>query len=49
MITMAATARNIRLIVETIYTSHTGIAYLAAHHGFSLLIGAECACIEHYH
>jgi len=29
MITTAATARNIRLIVKTIIASHTGIAYHA--------------------
>jgi len=46
MITTAATARNNRLIVETIVTSHTGIAHhvehdaqgTPPHHGFSLLI-----------
>jgi len=32
MITTAATARNIRLIVETIITSHTGIAYHVENH-----------------
>jgi len=31
MITAAATARNIRLIVETIIASHTGIAYHVEH------------------
>jgi len=49
-ITTAATERNIRPIVET---SHTGIAYQVErnplgtppHHGFSLLISVECACV----
>jgi len=48
MITAAATAGNIRLIVETIIASHTGIAYHAEdtppHQGFSLLISVELAC-----
>jgi len=42
---MAATACNIRLIVETNIASHTGMAYVEnnaqgtpSHHGFSLLI-----------
>jgi len=56
MIKTAATARNIRLIVETIITSHTGMAYHVEHkaqsrpphHGFSLLINIACACLEHY-
>ena len=51
MITAAATARNIQLIVETIIASHTGIAYRVEHnaegtpphHGFSLLISVEFA------
>jgi len=55
MITTAIIARNIRIIVETIITSHTGIAYhlehntqgTLPHHGFSLLISIECACVEH--
>jgi len=55
MIKTAATARNIRLIVETIITSHTGMAYLvehkaqstSPHHCLSLLINIECACEEH--
>ena len=52
MITAAATAPNIRLIVETIIASHTGIAYhveqnaegTPPHQGFSLLISVQCAC-----
>jgi len=55
LITMAATERNIRLIAETIITSHTGTAYnvehnaqgTPPHHGFSLLVSVECACVEH--
>ena len=50
MITVAATTRNIRLIVETIIASHTGIAYHVEHNaeapphqGFSLLISVEVA------
>jgi len=51
MITTAVTARNIRLIVETIIMSHTSIGYhvernaqsTPPHHGFSLLISIECA------
>jgi len=31
MITVATTANNIRLIVETIIVSHTGIAYHVKH------------------
>jgi len=31
MITAAGTARNIRLVVETIIASHTGIAYRDEH------------------
>jgi len=53
MITTAATARNIRLLVGTIITSNTGIAYgvehsgqstppQGPHHGFSLLISVRC-------
>jgi len=46
MTTTAGNARNIRLIVETIITSHTGIAYhveyndesTPPHRGFGLLI-----------
>jgi len=45
-----------RLIVETIITSHTDTAYHVEHnaqgtppnHGFSLLINVECACAEQY-
>ena len=56
MIIMAATARNIRLIEETVIASHTGIAHhvehnvqgTPLHHGFSQLISVECACVEHY-
>jgi len=55
MITTAATACNIRVIVETIIASHTGIPYVEhnaqgtpPHHSFSLLISVECACVEHY-
>jgi len=56
MITTGATARNIRLIAETIIASHTGIAYhnernaqgTPPHHSFNPLISAECACVEHY-
>jgi len=53
MITTAATACNIRLIVEKIIASHTGMAYVEhnargtpPHHGFSLLICVDCACVE---
>jgi len=50
--TAAATARNIRLIVETIITSHTSIAYhvehiaegTSPHQGFSAMITVEFAC-----
>jgi len=49
MTTTAATACNIRLIVETIFASHTGMAYvehnaqvMPPHHGFSLLISVDC-------
>jgi len=49
MITTAVTACKIRLIVETIIASHTGIAYVnhnaqgaPPHHGFSLLISVDC-------
>jgi len=46
MITTAITTRNVRLIVETIITSHTRIAYpvehyaegKTPHHRFSILI-----------
>jgi len=34
MITTAATAGNIRLIVETIIASHTGIAYHVEHNSW---------------
>jgi len=55
IITAAVTARNIRLIAETIITSHTGILHHVEHktegkpphHGLSLLISIECACVEH--
>ena len=53
--TMAATACNIQLIAETITASHTGMAYhvehnaqgMTPHHGLSLLIRIESACVEH--
>ena len=53
---MAATERNIRLIVETIIMSHTGITYriehnaqgTLPHHGFSLLISVAYTCVEHH-
>ena len=56
MITTAVTASNSGLIVETIITSYTGIAYhleyhaqgTRPHHGFSQLTNIECACVEHY-
>jgi len=55
MITTAATACNIRLIVEMIIASHTGMAYVEhnaqgtpPHHGFSVLVSIECACVENY-
>ena len=49
---MGTTARNIRLIVETIIVSHTSIAYhiehiaegTLPHQGFSALISVEFAC-----
>jgi len=48
MITTAATACNIRLIAETIITSHVGMAYVERnaqgtppHHGLSLLISVD--------
>jgi len=52
IITAAGTARNIRLIAETIITSHTGIVYHVEHNvegtpphqNFSLLIIVEFAC-----
>jgi len=48
MITAAATARNIRLIVEAIIASYTGVTYYAEgtspHQGFSLLISVHYAC-----
>jgi len=55
-VTTAATERHIRLIVETIITSHTGIAHRVEHdtqgtpphHGFNLLISVECARVKHY-
>jgi len=56
MVTKSATERNIRLIVQTIISSHTGIVHhvehdakgTPPHHGFSLLISVECACVEQY-
>jgi len=50
--TVGTTARNIRLIVETIIVSHTSIAYhiehiaegTLPHQGFSALISVEFAC-----
>jgi len=53
--TAEATARNIRLIVEKIITSHTDIAYHVEHNaegtllhqGFSELISVEFACEVH--
>jgi len=46
--TAIATARNIRLIVETIIASCTGGTYNAEgtlpQQGFSLLISVQCAC-----
>jgi len=56
MITTTVTAHGIRLIVETIITSNTDMPYRVdhhaqrtpPHHGFSLLISIECACIEDY-
>jgi len=49
IITTAAIAPNIRLIAETIITSHTGIGYhveqyaqgTPPHRGFSLLVSVE--------
>jgi len=56
MMVTAATERNIRLIVETVVMSHTGITHRVEHgaqvtpqnHGSSLLISVECAYVEHY-
>jgi len=54
MITMAAPARNIRLIAETITTSYTGIVYHFEYRAIALLfqcrllISVECARVEHY-
>jgi len=55
MITTPATERNIRLLVETMITSHVIEYHLEhnaegtpPHHGFSLLISVECAYVEHY-
>ena len=53
---MAATECNIRLIAETIITSHTGTAYnvehnaqgTPPHHDFSPLISVECAYVKFY-
>jgi len=53
MITAAA-ERNIRLIVQTTITSHTGLVYCVEytaqgtppHYGFSLLTSVECACVD---
>jgi len=50
--TAVATARNIRLIVETIIASHTSIAYRVEHiaegkpldQGFSVSISVEFVC-----
>jgi len=49
MITMTATVCNIRLTVETIIASLTGISYVQhnaqgtpPHHDFSLLISVDC-------
>jgi len=55
--TTAANACNIRLIVETIIASHTGIGYhveqyaqgTAPHHCFSQLISVECTYVEGYY
>jgi len=52
LITTAATVRNIRLMVENIITSHTGIAHhighnaqsTPPHHGFSLSQCWVCEC-----
>jgi len=51
----ATTVRNIWLIVETIIMSQLGMCYVEhnsqgapSHHGFSLLINIECACVEYY-
>jgi len=57
IITSTATVRGIRLIVESILTSHTGIAYYIEHnnqstplhHGFSLLISVGFAYVEEYY
>jgi len=54
VITTAITARIIRLIAETMITSHRGIPYHVEHNaqgtpphrGFSLLICSECACVR---
>jgi len=54
MITTTTTACNIHLIIETIVTSHMGVAYyvehnaqgMPQHHGFNLSISVEC--VEHY-
>jgi len=56
MMATATTARNARLIVEMIITSHTYIVFCfelyaqgaPPHHSYSLLTSAECACVEHY-
>jgi len=56
IIATAATVRNIRLIIETIIMSHTGIEIhiehtvqgTQPHHGFSLLISVEFVYVEHY-
>jgi len=46
MITVAATARNIRLIVETIIAYHAehNAEGTSLHQGFSLLVSVEFAC-----
>jgi len=57
IITTATTARNIRLVVETIITSHTGVGYhveqyaqgTPPRHSFSLLISVECTCVVGYY
>jgi len=55
MLKTAATARNIRLMVENIIMPHKGVAHhfehdaqgTPPHHGFSLFISVEFACVEH--
>jgi len=56
MISAVTTVSSIRLIIDTIITSHVGVAYLLErntqgtplHHGFNVLISAECVCVEPY-